>query len=148
MVRLVRFERVLAGCALAAAVFAAAPARAEWIDDQAKVCAATDNDPDMVIGACTAAMQSGRWSGTNLAWAYNNRGIAYSNKGQYDRAIQDYDQALRLNPSDADAYHNRGNAYANKGQYDRAIQDYDQAIRLNPNDALAYRNREIGRAHV
>jgi tetratricopeptide (TPR) repeat protein len=37
-------------------------------------------------------------SGQNLAFAFYNRGIAYSDKGQYDRAIQDFDQAVQLNP--------------------------------------------------
>ena len=30
--------------------------------------------------------------------AYNNRGIAYESLGQHQRAIQDYDEAIRLNP--------------------------------------------------
>ena len=61
--------------------------------------------------------------------------------GQYDRAIQDYDQAIRLNPNWAEAFNNRGRAYSDKGQHDRAIQDLDQAIRLNPNFAEAFYNR-------
>jgi tetratricopeptide (TPR) repeat protein len=58
-----------------------------------------------------------------------------------DRAIADYDEAIRLNPEDADAYSNRGNAYFHKGDFDRAITDYDEAIRLNPEFADAYHNR-------
>jgi tetratricopeptide (TPR) repeat protein len=34
-----------------------------------------------------------------FAAAFSNRGNAYARKGQYDRAIQDYDQAIRINPS-------------------------------------------------
>ncbi len=71
------------------------------------------------------------------------RGLIYARKGEYDRAIQDYDQAIRLNPNDAQAFNNRGNVYVTKGQYDRAIQDYDQAIRLNPKDAKALLYRGI-----
>ena len=48
------------------------------------------------------------------------------------RAIEDYDEAIRLNPQYADAYNTRGDAYRRDGQYERAIQDYDEAIRLNP----------------
>ena len=51
--------------------------------------------------------------------------------GQHQRAIQDYDQAIRLNPRYAEAYNNRGIAYKNLGQHQRAIQDYDEAIRIN-----------------
>jgi Flp pilus assembly protein TadD len=62
-------------------------------------------------------------------------------KGQPDRAIADFDQAIRLNPNFADAFYNRGNAYGRKGQPDRAIADFDQAIRLNPNYSEAFKDR-------
>ena len=73
----------------------------------------------------------------------HNRGPAYSDKGQHDRAIQDYDQAIKLNRSYAGAYSDRGIAYSAKGQHDRAIQDYDQAIKLDPSDAIVFNNRGI-----
>ena len=38
------------------------------------------------------------------AWAYNNL-------GQYERAIQDYDEAIRLNPQVAMLYYNRGGSW-------------------------------------
>ena len=43
--------------------------------------------------------------------AYINRGHAYINKGDYDRAIADYTEAIRLDPKYAIAYGNRGKAY-------------------------------------
>ena len=62
---------------------------------------------------------------------------------ELDRNIQDYDEAIRLDPQDAIVYNNRGYAYGKLGQYERAIQDYDEAIRLNPQDAIAYYNRGL-----
>ena len=56
-------------------------------------------------------------------------------------AIEDYDEAIRVNPNDAVAYFNRGNAYHSLNKKKRAIEDYDQAIRLNPEYADAYHNR-------
>ena len=35
--------------------------------------------------------------------AYNNRGETYGQLGEYKRAIQDYDEAIRLNPQLASA---------------------------------------------
>jgi lipoprotein NlpI len=98
-------------------------------------------DPDLSISRCTAMIQSGRETQQNLAVVFSDRGIAYARKGQYDRAIEDLDQAIRLNPNYAAAFSNRGLAYVRKGQYDRAIEDLDQAIRLNPNYAAAFNNR-------
>ena len=47
--------------------------------------------------------------------AFNSRGLAYDDKRDYDRAIADFDQAIKLNPNDALVYNNRGFAYRNKG---------------------------------
>jgi tetratricopeptide (TPR) repeat protein len=65
----------------------------------------------------------------------------YADKGDVDRAIANYDQAIKLDPNYAEAYNNRGNAYSHKGDNLRAIADYDQAIKLDPKDALTYSNR-------
>ncbi len=73
--------------------------------------------------------------------AYNNRGNTYNNLGQPERAIQDFDEAIRLDPKLATAYKIRGDVYRNLGQPERAIQDYDEAIRLAPKLALTYLNR-------
>ena len=61
--------------------------------------------------------------------------------GQYQRAFEDYDKAIRLNPDYTDAYYNRGNAYAKLGKYQRAIEDYNKAIFLKHDYTEAYNNR-------
>ena len=82
-------------------------------------------------------------------YTYRDRGWAYYKLGQYERAIQDYDEAIRLNsaliPQDpytlTRSYSDRGLAYAALGQHERAIQDYDEVIRLDPQDAFSYNIR-------
>ena len=120
-----------------------APAWAQWTEDAQK-CAET-SDPNLAFDLCTRAIQSGALSGSGLAVTFNNRGNAYQSKGDYPRAIQDYDEAIRIDPDSALAFNNRGSAFQHMGNYDRAIQDYDQAIRLDPSSALAHNNR--GRAN-
>jgi tetratricopeptide (TPR) repeat protein len=66
------------------------------------------------------------------AITYFNRGNVYYEKRDLDRAIQDYNQAILLDPNYTEAYINRGIAYWKKRDLDRAIQDYNQAISLNP----------------
>jgi tetratricopeptide (TPR) repeat protein len=98
-------------------------------------------DPDLRISGCTSVIQCGTETQANLAIAFNNRGIAYAAKGDNDRAIQDYDEAIRLKPDYGYAFINRGTAHSAKGDSDLGIQDFDQAIRLNPDDADAFYNR-------
>jgi tetratricopeptide (TPR) repeat protein len=73
--------------------------------------------------------------------AFNNRGLAYASKGNADRAMADYNEAIRLNPNLAMAFNNRGLAYASKGDYDQALVDFNEAIRLDPNLSNAFLNR-------
>jgi hypothetical protein len=47
-------------------------------------------------------------------------------KGDLDGAIQDYGQALSLNPNNFLAFNNRCFAYAGKENFERAIQDFQQ----------------------
>ena len=75
--------------------------------------------------------------------AYFSRGLAYTELGQYKRAIEDYNDAIRLNPGDALAHDSRGFAYAGLGQYERAIEDYNGAIRINPRYARAHARRGL-----
>ena len=63
-----------------------------------------------------------------------------SNK-QYDRAIEDYNVAIELDPNCALSYMDRGAAYYFKGEYQNAINNYDQAVKLDPKRAQAYSNR-------
>jgi Tfp pilus assembly protein PilF len=64
-----------------------------------------------------------------------SRGLAYQEKKQPDRAIRDFDQAVRLDPNDATAFAYRAGVYLRTGALDRAISDYDQAVRLGPDNA-------------
>ena len=40
----------------------------------------------------------------------------YASKGDYDRAIKEYDEAIRLDPKDARAYYNRGSCLRQQGR--------------------------------
>jgi S1-C subfamily serine protease len=59
-------------------------------------------------------------------------------KKQFDRAIADYTDAIRLEPKEATAYRNRGLVHVRKGDYEKAVADCSRAIELNPNDPHAY----------
>ena len=48
-------------------------------------------------------------------------------KGDLERAIADFDQAVRLDPKSAAAFNDRGTSYGMRGDNDRAIADFDAA---------------------
>ena len=97
--------------------------------------------PDQQIAGCTAIIETGREPRPSLAIAYNNRGIAHAARKEFDRAIADYEEAIKLLPNADFPYNNRGNAWLERKDYDRAMADYDKAIALNPRNARAYNNR-------
>ena len=53
---------------------------------------------------------------------------------QYQRAFQDYDKAIQLDPTHYRDYYVRSAAYYELGQYERADQDYDKAVELDPDE--------------
>ena len=119
-----------------------APASAQALKD-AK-CTGRPGIPwDEQIAGCTKAIKSGRYSGQELVAAFLNRAAAHRAKGDLARAIEDYDRAIALDPSEAIPFNNRGSAYYKKGQSDRAMQDFDRAIELDPNYPDALNNRGL-----
>ena len=91
-------------------------------------------DFDGAIRLYTLAIDSGDLPHPDLFFAFNNRANAYAAKRDWDHALQDYSEALRLNPKFAGALRNRGTVYARKGDDARAIQDFSEAARLDPDD--------------
>ena len=123
------------GCAVALAATASlGPAQAQ--QSQASTwCYASEADGvslDQKISGCTTVIQSGKISNSDLALAYTNRGFAYGTKGQHDRAIQDYDQAIKLDPSNADIFYARSLARAKTGDKKGADADLAAARRIDP----------------
>ena len=88
-------------------------------------------DPGHWCGDALARITSHNAPEPRAANVWYDRANAYLDKDNYDRAIADYTEALRLNPNDTAALVNRGIAYRDKGQYDQAIEDHDRAIRLD-----------------
>jgi Trypsin-like peptidase domain/Tetratricopeptide repeat len=81
----------------------------------------------------------------NNGIAWGNLGYSYNKAGQSVKAIEAYQQALRINPEHAAAWINLGNAYANTGQSAKAIEAYQQTLRINPEYADAWFN--LGNAY-
>ena len=77
---------------------------------------------------------------------YYCRGLVHHSNGDYNLAISDYSDAIKLDPKYAEAYHGRGTAYYYKAhkEEDKAIADYNEAIRHY--DAYSSGRAEVIRA--
>lgn len=77
------------------------------------------------------------------AGEFLDRGITFKRNNEYDKAIVEFTEALKLDPKMAAAYYNRGISYYFNKDYDKAIEDYSQAIKLNSNYSAAFTWRGI-----
>jgi tetratricopeptide (TPR) repeat protein len=67
--------------------------------------------------------------------------LTYLRKNVHDRAIVDFNRAIKLKPDLAEAYANRGMAFAEAEYFKRAIVDFDRAIQLRREHALGGKKR-------
>jgi tetratricopeptide (TPR) repeat protein len=105
--------------------------------DDVQACRQVNGDDS--IAACTRLIASKSLGGADLAEAYLSRGSGYARfKRDYDRAIADYGEALRLDSRNARVYAFRGGVYVRKGNLDRALADLTEAKRLDPKLAAVY----------
>ncbi len=82
-------------------------------------------------------------SGLNESLIYFYRGNAYLAKGDYDLALADFNQNIKIQPTLAEAYSNRASIYIAKNDYTRALADANQAVKLKPDSAIAHNNRGV-----
>ena len=61
-----------------------------------------------------------------------NRGYVWEHKKEYDNALADFNEAIRLDAGDADAFGKRGESGPSRKSYARALADYYDTIRLDP----------------
>jgi tetratricopeptide (TPR) repeat protein len=85
---------------------------------------------DTAIAACTRLISSRKTRGRELSNAYVSRGYHHNIRRDYDRAIADLNEAIRIEPKNVMAYDNRSFSYRQKGEHDRAIADLNEVIRL------------------
>jgi tetratricopeptide (TPR) repeat protein len=112
-------------------------ARADVLDLlKAGLAARIRGDFGAAIKFYTEAIDTGNLSDANRAVVLASRGVAYDMIGETDRAIDDFDTAIRLYPDYGKTYIDRGLAWAKKRDFNRAIVDFTEAIRRDPSDAF------------
>lgn len=97
-----------------------------------------------------ALEQKGDWNGilrfaqenmatdpTNADWRVV-AGYAYAQLGQYERAADQFQQAVRISPDDISAWNLLAQSYRAMGQPERAIRTLDNALRVNQDSPVTY----------
>ena len=85
---------------------------------------------------------------TTESTVYWNRGLAYEQLSAYQQALEDYNHALVLDPTDARLYWRRGSVYSQLGEFQQAIENYDHALALAPDDHSFHTKRALAYYHL
>jgi len=128
---MLRIAFLLAGLAAWAATIDSAAAD-DWADCKLSV-------PERRVAACTRLINKKDESREKLALAHIFRGVFFNNPTTTEKALADYNSAMRLDPKRASLC--RGLIHATNKEYDNAIAQLTEAIRLDPKDILAYNSR-------
>jgi len=90
------------------------------------------------LGLFQKAMKAGTdLAPENLALVYNGLGFAYFSQEQYDLAIRQYKEAIKLNPEYVVALNNLAFAYEKKQLVNQALQTYEEALKYEPDNSTA-----------
>jgi len=84
----------------------------------------------------------------NMSKIYNALGFAYFLQGQYDIAIRQYKEALKIAPNYVTAYNNLGHAYEKKKLTAQALEAYESALKYDSKNDTAKRRAESMRKRL
>ena len=90
------------------------------------------------LGVFLLFLVVGQGCGDYQATRTFRRGLEAMRNENYDLAIADFNEVIRLKPDVPWAYFNRAVSYKRKGEYNKALVDYNEAIRLGPTNAQPY----------
>ncbi len=76
-----------------------------------------------------------------MAFEMQEQAASYTYQGKFDRAIEEINKAIRIDPKNAELCLTRGVIYRKQGKYDLALDDVNRAIRLRPDFAIAFCQR-------
>jgi tetratricopeptide (TPR) repeat protein len=128
---------------IAAIAVAAGPlAASATVVDPMVDCLSDDNERR--ISGCSAMIDNPGLPEEQRSLAHGMRALAYSLLGMFDKAIADYDVALKLKPDFPLALNNRAWAYYKLGRPADGAEDVERALELAPGSPYALDTR----AHI
>jgi tetratricopeptide (TPR) repeat protein len=121
-------------------VLVAPAALAQSADEPVTCSPDSKRSPEEIIGICGMSIESNATYSVRVH-ALVTRAEAYRRMEQYDLAIKDCDEAIRLDPASAEAFDCRGNVFVSDRKFERALDDFDRSIKLAPKFARAMLHR-------
>src|SRR5262249_19192723 len=103
--------------------------------------ASKNQDFDKAVELLRKATALDRKYGDELAAVYQQRGYAAATNQQFQDAINDYGEAIKIKPGDARIYEQRAVVEMKLNDNDKALADYTEAIKLKPNEVRYYAYR-------
>jgi len=103
--------------------------------------AAKNQDWDKAVELLRKATAMDKKYSDELSAVYQRRGYADASQQQYQDAITEYGEALKLTPQDVRIYEQRAAVEMKIQDYDKALADYSEVIKLKPNEARYYNYR-------
>jgi formylglycine-generating enzyme required for sulfatase activity/tetratricopeptide (TPR) repeat protein len=85
-----------------------------------------------VIRACTQALASEEKKAEEKALFYLHRGQAHARQNLADKALADFQEAIRHNQELPQAHYGQGMLFLHEGDYQGAEQEFETALGLNP----------------
>lgn len=96
------------------------------------------------LETCKTALKMENLSLRDRAATHVNRGIIAAGLGREGQALNDYNEAIRLQPVIGESYANRGVLYRTQKHYENAMADFNQALSLGvKRPQLVYFNRAV-----
>jgi hypothetical protein len=112
------------------------------VDDPMLDCLSEDNQRR--ISGCSTLLDTPGLPEDQRSLAHGMRALAYSLLGLFDKALQDYDEALKVNPDYPLALNNRAWAYYKLGRPRDGLPDVEKALKVSPGSPYALDTR----AHI
>jgi tetratricopeptide (TPR) repeat protein len=139
------------GLAVGLALLVAAPTLAAvstiggGLGRECYLAAEFNHERSMALEVCNKALANEAMKRRDRAATYVNRGIVHMQAREFDKALADYEAALRLDPRMAEAHVNRGIAILYRGGADReAVAALTRGLELRPSKPeVAYFTRAI-----
>jgi tetratricopeptide (TPR) repeat protein len=85
---------------------------------------------------------------TNINQERMEQGLSFLQLQDYNSALIEFTNEIKVNPDNASAYNYRGVVKAKQGDFDGSLSDYDMSISLESNKGEAFANRGIARART